>query len=640
MTSQTNSALHDSPVSSSLQISANAVPESHNAPSVISSRMTDIASEDGDGDVAESTTPKGIPNAGLSFGEPVANMSRPISSATGISSQRGTSSQPPPSRRGVPPTGVVGGLGDGVQSGWMGGSNSETNGPQGLSSRTSRTHVPSLTSHAFFHPMSSQRLQAQRGMRPNTMRHSVPSEDGYSETASNANRQSVGSMPTQRQGPLIHQDPEVPPPSRGTEFTEQDGIDRATANTSPTGHGTVQSMSESVRPLQSRSSNPRPTHLDLHKNYKQGLGMLSPPSKSPRSFRSSFLLPAKGDVQPNNDTQGRERLSSGASSPRFQQTKAAQEVKQELGRNHQYFAGNTVFCLGGRLQNARDRPMNIATGIFVLLPGVLFFIYSAPWLWHNVSPAIPILFAYIFFICISSFIHASVTDPGILPRNLHPMPQPDNTEDPLTLGPRLDDWVLIKSSRPSGAAIEVPIKRNYRYFFTFASTGTIMSLFLIGASLAHCLKYMAMEGVSFREAINEWRVPLAMALYGVLALPYPSTLFAYHLYLTGRGETTREFLNSHNFPKKDRHRPFSQGSFIKNWVAVLLRPRPPTYLHFMRKYEEGDQRFGARRGQTQAPLVAAQQGGGIEMQNVSGANPKFEGPNTRTAGEPEEGHRK
>lgn len=205
---------------------------------------------------------------------------------------------------------------------------------------------------------------------------SVAPEDGNGETASNANRQSVGSNLTMRQGPHIHQDQEIPPPSRGTDITEHDGPDRGTANTSPTGHGTVQSMTESVRPLQDRSSNPQPTHLDLRKDYKQGHNMLSPPSKSPRSFRSSFLLPTKTDVQPGNDTQGRERLSSGASSPRSARPKLQQEVKREVGRNYQYFAGNTVFCMGGRLQNARDRPLNVATGIVVILPGALFFAYS------------------------------------------------------------------------------------------------------------------------------------------------------------------------------------------------------------------------------------------------------------------------
>ena len=38
---------------------------------------------------------------------------------------------------------------------------------------------------------------------------------------------------------------------------------------------------------------------------------------------------------------------------------------------------------------------------------------SAPWLGQNVSPAIPVFFAYLFAICMSSFIHASVSDPGV-----------------------------------------------------------------------------------------------------------------------------------------------------------------------------------------------------------------------------------
>ncbi len=376
MIPSTSPTFHDPTASTSFQRPSSGDPESRHAPSVISSRMTDIASEDGNEDVGTATSTARMRAARdrISAGSSAMNYSRPPSTAQN-SSQRDTWSQPPPSRRGLPQTGGLSVLRGGVLSGASGRPMSGTNRSHSVSSRTSKTHVPSLASHAFFRPMSSQRLQAQRGVRPNTMQ-SVAGEDGNSETASNANRQSVGSNLTLRQGPQIHQDQEIPPPLRGTDFTEQDGPDRGTANTSPTGYGTVQSMTESVRPLQDRSSNPRPTHLDLHKEYKKSHNMLSPPSKSPRSFRSSFLLPTKGDVQPSNDTQGRERLSSGASSPRSARAKVQQEVRREVGRNYQYFAGNTVFCLGGRLQNARDRPMNVATGIVVILPGVLFFAYS------------------------------------------------------------------------------------------------------------------------------------------------------------------------------------------------------------------------------------------------------------------------
>jgi palmitoyltransferase ZDHHC9/14/18 len=270
-----------------------------------------------------------------------------------------------------------------------------------------------------------------------------------------------------------------------------------------------------------------------------------------------------------------------------------------LGKNYEYFTGNTLFFGGGRLQNSRDKPINIATGIFVVLPSALFFAYSAPWLWHHISPAVPILFAYLFYLCLSSFIHASVVDPGIIPRNLHPMPPPEPSGDPLMIGPPTNDWVMVKLATSDVAAMDVPVKycktcniwrpprcyhcrvcdncvetldhhcvwlnncvgrRNYRYFFAFVSSATLLALFLLGASLAHVLVYRAREGVSFGSAIDKWRVPWAMVIYGALAAPYPASLWAYHLFLVGRGETTREYLNSHKFAKADRHRPFTQGN--------------------------------------------------------------------------------
>lgn len=167
-------------------------------------------------------------------------------------------------------------------------------------------------------------------------------------------------------------------------------------------------------------------------------------------------------------------------------------------------------------------------------------------------------------------------------------------------------------------------RRNYRYFFTFVGTGTILGIFLIFASLGHCLRYQSMHGISFAQSINHWKVPFAMIIYGVLATPYPASLWGYHLYLTGRGETTREYLNSHKFLKQDRHRPFTQGNVIKNWLVVFLRPRTPTYLHFKKRYEEGDQRFGSRRSKSHLPTQPA--GEGLEMRNVGKGIKSFQGP--------------
>ena len=163
-------------------------------------------------------------------------------------------------------------------------------------------------------------------------------------------------------------------------------------------------------------------------------------------------------------------------------------------------------------------------------------------------------------------------------------------------------------------------RRNYRYFFTFVGSSTLLALFLIGASLAHILVYRSREGVSFNDAIDKWRVPWAMVLYGAVAAPYPASLWAYHLFLVGRGETTREYLNSHKFVKADRHRPFTQGNILKNWIPVFGRPRPPTYMQFKKSYHEGDQRLSMVKRKYLPRDVEAQ--AGIEMQHVPSGQPQ------------------
>ncbi|PVI06453.1 zf-DHHC-domain-containing protein [Periconia macrospinosa] len=530
----------------------------------------------------------------------------------------------------------------------------------------SRTHVP-LAAHGFFRPMSSQRLQQQRNQRPTSL---LGHSSLYMEGNSDSYRQSIGSNHTIKEAPLgLHRTQDEPlPPSRGTDVSDRDLPDRNTANSTPTGAETVRSQGESITPLQRP---PKPQHLDLSKNYKTDSGKVPTPSKSPRSFTSNFLLPSREGRLSMRPQDGHEKLTSAESSPRMARKENPRDVvKRELGKNHEYFAGNTTFCWGGRLQNTRDRPVNVATALFIVAPTGLFFGFSAPWLWLNVSPSIPIIFAYLFLICISSFIHATASDPGILPRNLHPFPPPNPNDDPLNVGPPTTEWTMVVSATGGNAAMEVPTKyckscniwrpprahhcrvcdncietqdhhcvwlnncigrRNYRYFFTFVMSATILGVYLLAVSLLHILMWRAQTGASFGEAISKWRVPFAMCIYAILGAPYPLSLGLYHLFLMARGETTREYLNSHKFLKKDRHRPFTQGSMLKNWVAVLVRPRPPTYLHFKRKYEEGDQRFGPRKGKRTAPLSAEQQGGGLEMQDVRTASQGFQGPVNRSA---------
>ncbi len=173
-------------------------------------------------------------------------------------------------------------------------------------------------------------------------------------------------------------------------------------------------------------------------------------------------------------------------------------------------------------------------------------------------------------------------------------------------------------------------RRNYRYFFTFVSSATLLSAYLIGASLAQIIVYAHRENVSFGSAIGHFRVPFAMVIYGVLAFIYPAALMGYHIFLMARGETTREFLNSRKFLKKDRFRPFTQGSWFKNWFVVLYRPRPPTYYGFKDLFAQGDQRFGSSKRSSAVPRpvpAKIDSKEGVEMQHVNArtVDPKHSG---------------
>lgn len=617
-------------------------------PSVISSHMTDIMSQAGDAQGSDSK--KGGQTT----------ESRPGTAITGMSSTRGGNLPPPISLRKNLQRGSI--------SGSVGGGR-----PPSAASKTSRTHAP-LASQAFFRPMSSQTLQAQRGARPPSLGHHRPSID---DVPDEDDRSHIGPYQSLAPAPIIHNnqstsgpDNAEPPPSRDTEIT--DPYSRVTATTSPT-HGNYPptSIADSASPLHRQQAKEKGLSLNLDMSSgNRNAGNPATPTKTPHSFRSSLFMSGMGDSaanRPNHDMHGVEKLSSGGSSPQFASRAPNTpnlNVKEprpnsQLGRNHEYFEGNTVFCLSGRLQNTRSRPINVGTGFLIVLPAALFFGACAPYLWHHVSPAIPVVFAYIFLISMSSFLRASLTDPGILPRNLHRFPPADENEDPLRLAPPTNDWTLIRSAESNIAAMEVPTKfcrscniwrpprahhcrlcdncvetqdhhcvwvnncigrRNYRYFFTFVTSTTIMALYLIGASLTQLITYSHSEDIPFREAVNHFRIAFTLAIYGLLGVLYPAALTGYHLFLMARGETTREFLNSHKLLKQDRYRAFTQGNMWRNWLVVLCRPRPPTYHRFKDRYEEGDQRFGERRNFQDNKTATG--GQDVEMHSVR----PFQGP--------------
>ncbi|KAI4165155.1 MAG: hypothetical protein LQ342_001023 [Letrouitia transgressa] len=365
-----SSTLPHSPSNNSFSSPLHTAPSTQ-APSVISSRMTDIASEDGNEDSTNGANSAKSPATGTRTGHFPHEPNRPSSA---MSSQSRSFTHSPNSRRGLPSPTNIGSWKSGGTFGGPGVAMSNTSRPQSAMSRTSKTHVPSLASHAFFRPMSSQRLQAQRSLRPSNFGQSIASLDGYSDVESRTNRQSIGSNATNQQASVGPQNYQMLPPSRGTEFTERDG--HSIISPSPTVGATIHSLEGSEQPLRDQSSLSRLDYMKSAKYSQQTNSAIAPADKTSKPFRTNFGLPSHSVLSERNGASRHERLSSSNGSPRSANAKISSTLNQKAGSNYEYFSGNTVFCLGGRLQNTRDRPINIVSGILVALPSLLFFIYS------------------------------------------------------------------------------------------------------------------------------------------------------------------------------------------------------------------------------------------------------------------------
>lgn len=320
----------------------------HQAPSVISSRMTDIGSEDDD-----DINPKGAFTAfpaltGISSGKGLNDQNRPPSAK---SSQTRPPTRPPPSRRGVA-FGGSGGM-------W------NTGRPTSTTSRSSKSHVPSLSSQAFFRPMSSQRLQARRNR---------PTEGG--QLRATINRAEKVDSSTKDNA---DQNTDVLSPTGASEFLDLDDESRMEDTGSPIGATTLRSNEDSQRPLQNRAlRNSILTHAGLGRSYKQAASSSTKP-KTSVLYQATIVRPARGMASMPDNLRGHERTYP---EKYFESAQGVQQDPPSIGANYQYFLGNTVFFGGGRLQNARDLPINLATGTLAVLPSVLFLYYSygsVPW---------------------------------------------------------------------------------------------------------------------------------------------------------------------------------------------------------------------------------------------------------------------
>jgi len=201
-------------------------------------------------------------------------------------------------------------------------------------SSASRTHAPGVANQAFYRPMSSAKLQAQRGRVTEEFEEE---QNRIRSFAKPATYSPSPQLPTNI--PIVHHHS-----SNSVRIGEQHPREVSVSST----------VEQTLRTAPSLNST-----SPLHEETRQIVG-------EDNSVRN---------VNVRRMPQNRNSSSRGGNSSNGS-TATAQQQPPNLGKNHEYFPGNMRFCFGGRWQTARDFPMNILTGILVSLPAALFFGYS------------------------------------------------------------------------------------------------------------------------------------------------------------------------------------------------------------------------------------------------------------------------
>ncbi|KAJ2654171.1 Eukaryotic peptide chain release factor GTP-binding subunit [Coemansia sp. RSA 1200] len=375
--------------------------------------------------------------------------------------------------------------------------------------------------------------------------------------------------------------------------------------------------------------------------------------------------------------------------------------------------------LGGRTVTG-DRPLLFLTAVgMVVAPIVVFAIFVCPYVWSEVSKAVVIVFAYLAALTLSSMLMASLTDPGIIPRNLDAITPPDNFvvgaqqgqppaststgasadgaeadadaatevgsvsdqqqpaakkrvlglvgrtgQRPLRYYEKLPPpWVHVGQAgrhggplsvydpKPTagsrradaygayppttklvtinGASVRLKYcetckiyrpprashcrfcdncvenedhhciwlnncvgRRNYRYFYSFLVSTTMLALYIMAFSLVRLILPLHRPQdphdyrTSFGESIRHHPVVLALFLYVLVPTWLVGGLLSYHTVLISKNMTTHEAINSRFSVDEDGRRnallvcnaksQYSAGSCLRNWSAVLCAPAGPT----------------------------------------------------------------
>ncbi|KAL6492967.1 Protein S-acyltransferase 8 [Orobanche gracilis] len=281
-------------------------------------------------------------------------------------------------------------------------------------------------------------------------------------------------------------------------------------------------------------------------------------------------------------------------------------------RVHEVWKGNNIFFLGGRLIFGPDARSLLITLLLIIVPVVIFCVFVARHLRHEFSSynsgyAIMIMAIVFTIYVLVLLLLTSSRDPGIVPRNSHP-PEEEFRYDPsasVEVGGRqtpslqfprtkevmvnglpvrvkyCDTCMLYRPPRCSHCSIcnncverfdhhcpwvgQCVGLRNYRFFFFFVSSATLLCIYVFAISAFYIKVLMDDQQGTVWKAMKESPASVVLMVYCFISLWFVGGLTGFHLYLISTNQTTYE---NFRYRSDNRINVYHRG-WLNNFLEVF-----------------------------------------------------------------------
>ncbi|KAJ4701072.1 S-acyltransferase [Melia azedarach] len=292
-------------------------------------------------------------------------------------------------------------------------------------------------------------------------------------------------------------------------------------------------------------------------------------------------------------------------------------------RVYEVWKGSNKFILGGRLIFGPDARSLLVTLLLIIVPVVIFCVFVARHLRHEFSPhnagyAILVV-AIVFTIYVLGLLFlTSARDPGIIPRNSHPPEEEFRYDSSVSVDaggrqtpslqfPRTkevmvngipvrvkycDTCMLFRPPRCSHCSIcnncverfdhhcpwvgQCIGLRNYRYFFMFVSSSTLLCMYVFSMSALYIKILMDDYHGTVWKAMKESPASVILMAYCFISLWFVGGLTGFHLYLIGTNQTTYE---NFRYRADNRINVYNRGC-VNNFVEVFCTKVKPSRNNF------------------------------------------------------------